>query len=286
VSRPTQYVGQELNAIQKAWSDVRVKVGLCFPDAYEVGMSHLGLHLLYSLLNARNDVLAERIYAPFPDMETLMRQHDIPLFSLESHQPAADFDILGFTLQYELSYSNVLNMLSLAGLPLSAVERTDAHPLVIAGGPCSFNPEPLADICDLFVIGDGEHTLIQVLDRYLDWNASKGSKTELLHQLCRIPGVYVPSLYKVQYDDTGRTVCVTPTVPEAPQRIQKATVADLNHIAYLRAPVVPYLKTIHDRLTLAGLPVLSGRLYLPPGAGAVAGIAPIPHTCAVTGKWL
>lgn len=213
-------------------------------------MSHLGLQLLYSLVNAQDDMLAERLYAPFPDMEVLMRQHAIPLFSLESHQPAAAFDILGFTLQYELSYSNVLNMLSLAGLSLKASERTEDDPLVIAGGPCSFNPEPLADICDLFVIGDGEYTLLHVLAAYRDWKSQGNRKHELLRQLCALPGVYVPSLYDVRYDTDGRVSEIVPTISEAPKRIRKATVSDLEPVPYLTSPIVPYLKTVHDRLTL------------------------------------
>ena len=250
VTRPIQYVGQELNAVRKPWNAVGVRVGLCFPDAYEVGMSHLGLHLLYSLVNARDDVLAERIYAPFPDMETAMRRHGIPLFSLESHQPAAAFDILGFTLQYELSYSNVLNMLALADIPLKAADRSEGYPLILAGGPCSFNPEPLADICDVFVIGDGEHALLQVIEQYQAWKSQGGAKSEFLRRICGLPGVYVPSFYDVHYDAAGCVTAIAPTVPEAPQRIRKALIPDLEPLPYLSAPIVPYLKTVHDRLTL------------------------------------
>ena len=250
VSRPIQYIGHELNAVRKSWGTMRVKVGLCFPDAYEVGMSHLGLHLLYNLLNIRDDVLAERLYAPFPDMETLMRQHGIPLFSLESHQPAAEFDILGFTLQYELSYSNVLNMLSLAGIPLRTNTRRESDPLVIAGGPCSFNPEPLADFCDLFVIGDGEEMLPRLVDVYQTWKGSGSNKHDLLRQLCSLPGIYVPAFYEVTYDNDGQIRDIVPTVSEAPERIRKATVSNLDQVPYLQAPIVPYLKPVHDRLTL------------------------------------
>lgn len=250
VSRPIQYVGQELHAVRKPWHETTVKVGLCFPDAYEVGMSHLGLHLLYSILNAHDDVLAERFYAPFPDMEARMRQHGIPLFSLESHRSAADFDILGFTLQYELSYSNVVNMLALAGIPLEAAQRTDQHPLIIAGGPCSYNPEPLAGICDAFVLGDGEQSLPALIACYRAWKTSGAEKSVLLRELCRLPGVYVPSLYQVQYHPDGRVAAITPSVPDAPERIRKNIVPDLDVIPYLTAPIVPYLQPVHDRLTL------------------------------------
>jgi radical SAM family uncharacterized protein/radical SAM-linked protein len=250
VTKPVQYVGEEINAVHKPWHATAVKVGLCFPDAYEVGMSHLGLHLLYSVLNARTDVLAERFYAPFSDMENLMRQHRIPLFSLESHHAAADFDILGFTLQYELSYSNVLNMLSLAGIAVQTAERGEYDPLIIAGGPCSCNPEPLADVCDLFVIGDAEQVLPRIVSMYGDWKGSGGSKRDLLQALCRLPGVYVPEFYAVTYEASGQIAAIEPQHPDAPETIQRAVVPDLDAVAYLQAPVLPYVKTVHDRLTL------------------------------------
>ena len=192
VLKPIQYVGHEIHAVHKPWEDMRVRVGLCFPDAYEVGMSHLGLHLLYSILNAKSHVVAERFYAPLPDMEALMKEREIPLFSLESYRAAAEVDILGFTLQYELSYSNILNMLSLAGIPLRSEDRTEHEPLIIAGGPCSCNPEPLADFVDLFVIGDGEKVVPRLVDEYQEWKESGASKHDLLKNLCVLPGVYVP----------------------------------------------------------------------------------------------
>ena len=250
VSKPIQYIGQEVNTVQKPWTEMRVKVGLCFPDTYEVGMSHLGLHILYHIVNADPDVVAERIYAPWTDMEALMRARQIPLFSLESHRAASEFDILGFTLQYELSYSNILNMLSLAGIPLMAEERTERDPLMIAGGPCSFNPEPLADIIDVFVIGDGETALPRVIDVYKTWQGTGAGKQELLKQLCLLPGVYIPSFYEVHTDRLGRIHAIIPTMSEAPETIVRAVEPDLNAAAYLTSPIVPYLKTVHDRLTL------------------------------------
>jgi radical SAM family uncharacterized protein/radical SAM-linked protein len=250
VSKPIQYVGQEIHAVHKSWDETPVKVGLCFPDTYEVGMSHLGLHLLYSILNAQPNVVAERLYAPLADMETLMRKQRIPLFSLESHRSAAEFDILGFTLQYELSYSNVLNMLSLADIPVKSENRTEHNPLIIAGGPCSCNPEPLADFCDVFVIGDGEEVLPRLVNVYHEWKESGTRRHDLLRTLCSIPGVYVPSLYTVHYDTSGQIVEVIPRIQEAPESIQRTIVPDLDAVAYLQAPVVPYLKPVHDRLTL------------------------------------
>lgn len=250
VSKPIQYVGQEIHAVQKPWEDLHVRVGLCFPDAYEVGMSHLGLHVLYSILNANSNVVAERFYAPFPDMEILMRSHAIPLFSLESHRSAAEFDILGFTLQYELSYSNILNMLSLADISLKSEERTEDDPLIIAGGPCSCNPEPLADFFDLFVIGDGEMVVPRLVNVYQDWKGSGASKRDLLKNLCTLPGVYVPAFYAVHYEASGRIAAIVPRVEETPEYIQRTLVPDLDVSAYLQLPVIPYLKTVHDRLTL------------------------------------
>ena len=250
VAKPIQYIGREVNAIQKPWAEVRVKIGLCFPDIYEVGMSHLGLHLLYHIANTDPEVAAERIYAPWTDMESLIRVRQIPLFSLESHRPASDFDILGFTLQYELSYSNLVNMLALAGIPLMAKERTEQYPLIIAGGPCSYNPEPLADFVDVFVIGDGETALPQLIDLYKTWKEAQAGKQDLLKALCRLPGVYVPAFYTVQADQRGRIQAIAPTIPEAPAAIQRAIEPDLNTTTYFQAPILPYLKTVHDRLTL------------------------------------
>jgi radical SAM family uncharacterized protein/radical SAM-linked protein len=250
VLKPIQYIGAEVNAVRKDWNETGVRVALCFPDSYEVGMPHLGLHLLYQILNAEPDVLAERIYAPAVDMEELMRNEKIPIFSLESHRAAADFDLLGFTLQYELSASNILNMLSLAGIPLLAKDRPEGYPLLIAGGPCACNPEPLADFFDIVVFGDGERIVPRIVDRYRDWKASGAGKYDFLRDVCSLPGVYVPSLYEVRYQNTGEVADIFPLAPEAPEYVQRVVEPDLNELPYLSAPIVPYLKTIHDRLTL------------------------------------
>ncbi len=250
VSKPIQYVGEELNAVRKHWPDMQVKIGLCFPDIYEIGMSHLGLHLLYDILNKISDVAAERVYAPAVDMEAFMRHRQIPLFSLESHRAASEFDILGFTLQYELSYSNVLNMLSLANIPLKSEDRAEDAPIIIAGGPCSCNPEPLAGFCDLFVIGDGETILPQIVKVYKASKENQATKYEFLKEVCFLPGVYVPSFYAVEYDETGQIIEMCPTIEEAPEQIQRRIEPNLDTISYLQTPIVPYLKTVHDRLTL------------------------------------
>ena len=250
VSHPIQYVGEEWNAVRKSWTDGQVTIALCFPDTYEVGMSHLGLHLLYDILNQRSDVLAERIYAPAVDMEDAMRRRHIPLFSLESHRAASEFDLLGFTLQYELSYSNILNMLSLANVPLLSKDRMSTDPFVIAGGPCSCNPEPVADFFDLVVIGDGETALPNLATVYKDWKGRGATRTDFLKAVCRLPGVYVPSFYAVHYHQSGQVAEVVPTVPEAPEQVTRVVEPDLDASAYLSRPIVPYLKPVHDRLTL------------------------------------
>ncbi len=250
VSKPMQYVGQEINAVQKSWAEMRVKIALCFPDVYEIGMSHLGLHILYGIVNRLPDMLAERIYAPGRDMEALMRRRKIPLFSLETHHAASEFDILGFTLQYELSYTNVLNMMSLAPIPLRTRERSESDPLVIAGGPCSCNPEPIAEYIDLFLIGDAETGLPHLLEHYRKRKEEGSTKQEWLRQVCSLPGIYVPSFYRVQYDETGRVRDITPTVEEAPECVERRIESDLGAAPSLDAPVIPYIKTVHDRLTL------------------------------------
>ncbi|MCP4404422.1 MAG: TIGR03960 family B12-binding radical SAM protein [bacterium] len=250
VARPIQYVGAEVNAVRKPWDETGVKIALCFPDSYEIGMSHLGLHLLYQVLNAETDVLAERIYAPAVDMEALMRMRDIPLFSLESHRAAAEFDLIGFTLQYELSASNILNMLSLAGIPFSAKDRSEDFPLLMAGGPCACNPEPLADFFDFVVIGDGERIVPRIVERYRDWKTSGAGKQEFLKVLCALPGIYVPSFYEARYHVSGEVAEIVPMLPDVPESVQQVIEPDLDALPYLSAPLVPYLKTIHDRLTL------------------------------------
>jgi radical SAM family uncharacterized protein len=243
VNRPARYTGGEWNSIVKDWDKTPIRIALAYPDAYEIGMSNMAVPILYDILNRQPDTLAERVYTPWVDMEALMRQRGIPLFSLESKRPLKDFDIIGFSLGYELSYTNVLNMLDLAGIPVLAADRTDAHPLVIAGGSCCINPEPMSDFIDAFVIGDGEEVLLQFLDAYREGKG--GAKKQLLKRLAAIPGVYIPSLYKVEYQADGLIKSVTPTVPEASPRIQKRIVTRLPPPP--TRPVVPYIEAVHDR---------------------------------------
>jgi len=214
VTKPARYTGQEWNHVRKDWSQAGVKVALAYPDAYEVGMSNLGLAILYDLLNQQPEVLAERVYAPWLDMERAMRQAGIPLFSLESRHSLREFDIVGFSLQYELNYSNVLNMLDLAGIPLLASRRAEVWPLIIGGGTCTYNAEPLADFFDLFVIGEGEEVLLELVRLYGEWKdalrSGGTSREEFLCQAAAIEGVYVPSLYRIEYNADGTVSAISP----------------------------------------------------------------------------
>lgn len=248
VSKPARYTGNELNAVRKNWDEVQVRMVFAFPDVYEVGMSHMGGRILYGLVNNHADFLMERTFAPWPDMEEKMRENGIPLFSLESFMPVGDFDVVGFSLQYELSYSNVLNMLDLAGIPLLSRDRDDAHPLVIAGGPSAFNPEPLADFIDAFIIGDGEEAILQVLSSV---RKSIGRRRhERLKELAAVQGVYVPAFYEVKYNGDGTIAGINPRLPGIPNRVKKAVIPDLDQAYFPVAPVVPYLGIIHDRAVL------------------------------------
>ena len=247
VTKPARYTGGEWNSIVKDWDKTFIKVALIYPDLYEIGMSNIALPILYDLLNSQPDVLAERVFAPWVDMEAAMRTAGIPLFSLESKHPLKDFDLIGFSLGYELTYTNVLNMLHLAQIPVIASERDDSHPVVIAGGSCAINPEPMADFIDFFVIGDGEEVLLELLDSFRDWKRQgKGAlKKQLLRQVATIPGIYVPSLYHVEYQADGLPKTITPTVAEAKPTIQRRIVTKLP--PPVTKPVVPYIEVIHDR---------------------------------------
>jgi len=245
VSRPARYVGGELNSVVKDWDKVRVKLALAYPDVYEVGMSNLGLAILYDLVNREEDFLAERVYAPWVDMEEAMRREGLPLFSLETRHPLREFDIIGFSLQYELTYTNVLNMLDLAGIPILAFKRTDDDPLIIAGGSCTYNPEPMAPFIDIFVIGEGEEVLLELLRAYAQWKAQGHPKRGFLQRAALIEGVYVPSLYRVLYNPDGTAAGVQPLLPGVPPRVRKRIVSPLPPIP--TRPVVPYVEAIHDR---------------------------------------
>ncbi|MBV9662279.1 MAG: TIGR03960 family B12-binding radical SAM protein [Acidimicrobiales bacterium] len=252
VAKPARYIGCEDGALPPGPLTGRVSWLLIYPDAYEVGLPNQGLQILYEILNERDDARAERAYSPWGDMETEMRRRGIPLFSLESHHPAGDFDILAFNLSAELVYTNLLNSLDLAGVPVRAERRGEEHPLVVAGGHCTFNPEPLADFVDLFVIGDGEEVVGELTEAVRDWKAAPrtaGSRTNLLRHLSTVPGVYVPSCYRVEYDGP-RLVAVTPRYPETPARVEKRTIADLGAWPYPKQQLVPLTEVVHDRLNI------------------------------------
>jgi len=251
VQTPGQYVGGELGAVVKDHRHLRGTLCLAFPDAYSIGMSHHGLQVLYAVMNRREDWCCERAFAPMPDMEQLLRRHGLPWYSLETFTPLGEFDVLGFTLQYDLCYSNVLNMLDLAGIPLAAQQRTLDHPLVIAGGPCVANPEPMARFIDLFVLGDGEESLPEVCDLWLRLKQSGGDRAAMLASMAaRLPYAYVPRFYQPQDDAAGRPAAVHPTRPDVPQTIQPAVVADLDAVPLPTSPVVPYVECVQDRITV------------------------------------
>jgi radical SAM family uncharacterized protein len=249
VSRPCRYLGGEVNACRKAIDQAELRFALCFPDAYEIGMSHLGMQILYGLLNAQEGIVCERAFSPWFDMEARLRSRNIPLSSLESGTPLRAFDVIGFSLQYELCYTNVLNMLSLAQIPLLARERGADMPLIIGGGPCAFNPEPLADFFDAFCLGDGEEVILEVVDLIKRWKADGGDKDTLLQALASIEGVYVPSTFQVSYQSDGIIDAINPLVAHY-QGVRKRTVTDLNECYYPLAPLVPFLKVVHDRLSV------------------------------------
>ena len=249
VQKPARYIGGELNSVMKDKNKVETRVALCFPDNYEIGMSHLGLKILYSLINEREDCWAERVYAPWIDFEALMRENDIPLYGLESLDPLTDFDVVGFSLQYELSYTNILNMLDLGGIEPLASERGNDAPLIIAGGPCAMNPEPLADFIDLFQIGEGEEVMLEMID-LLQQHKKKGwDKRTFLREAAQIPGIYVPSLYDVTYDETGIITSVTPK-DGALEKVTKRIIKDMDKVFYPETFIVPYTETVHDRAVL------------------------------------
>jgi len=247
VTKPARYTGNEWNSIIKDWAKTPIKIALSYPDLYEIGMSNMAVPILYDLLNRQPDILAERAYAPWRDMETAMRQAGIPLFSLESRRPLKEFDIIGFSLGYELTYTNILNMLDLAQIPVLASERNDSHPLVIAGGSCTLNPEPITDFIDLFVIGDGEEVVLEMTECFRDWQKSskKAPKEELLRRLAMIPGIYVPSFYRVAYQADGLIKSFTPTILEAKSSIERRIITKLP--PPVTKPVVPLIEVIHDR---------------------------------------
>jgi len=250
VQQPARYIGGEVHAVMKDKEKVNVRFAMCFPDVYEIGMSHLGIQILYDMFNRREDIWCERVYSPWTDMDRVMRAHQIPLFALESQDPIKEFDFLGITIQYEMCYTNILQVLDLAQIPLLATERTLEHPFVIGGGPCAYNPEPLADYFDLFYIGEGETQYFALMDLYIKWKQKKEPRETFLKQAAQIPGIYVPSLYDVTYQEDGTIASMRPNCQEAPERVTKQVVMDVTDTFYPKKPVVPFLKATQDRVVL------------------------------------
>lgn len=246
VQKPARYTGGELNSVVKNPDEVDIRYAFCFPDTYEIGMSHLGMKILYGLVNAREDSWCERVFAPDNDMEEQMRKNNVPLFALESGDYIKSFDMIGFTLQYELSYTNVLNMLDLAGVELFSKERTQLTPIVCVGGPCACNPEPIADFCDIVFLGDGEESTNEVIDLLKECKKNNCSKQEFLLKAKDITGVYVPSLYEDYYNEDGTLKELKP-LSGAPERVKKSVVSDLNKVYYPKEFVVPFINIVHDR---------------------------------------
>ncbi len=248
VQKPARYIGGELNSAVKDKNSVDIRYAFCFPDSYEIGMSHLGIKILYSIANDRPDTWCERVFAPWPDMEEKMREEGIPLYALESGDPIKDFDFIGFTLQYEMCYTNVLNMLDLAGLPVRSADRKSLSPIVMGGGPCVCNPEPMADFFDLFSLGEGEEVNSEIMDLYKIHKAKGSSKDEFLREAAKIPGVYVPSLYDITYNGDGTVKEVKPK-DGAPEKVVKRVISDLDKVSYPKSFVVPFIDVVHDRVT-------------------------------------
>lgn len=246
VQKPARYVGGELNSIVKDADKIDIRYAFCFPDLYEIGMSHLGMKILYSLVNEREDAWCERVFAPDTDMEEQMRKNNVPLFALESGDYIKDFDLIGFTLMYELSYTNVLNMLDLAGVPLLAKDRTDLTPIICCGGPCACNPEPIADFVDIVFLGDGEESTVEVIDLLKACKKNGESKLEFLKKAKDITGVYVPSFYEDSYNADGTLKELRP-IYGAPERVKKSVVADMNKCFYPKEFIVPFISIVHDR---------------------------------------
>ncbi|MFA7533928.1 MAG: TIGR03960 family B12-binding radical SAM protein [Tissierellaceae bacterium] len=250
VEKPARYIGMEQNSIEKDISNAKVKFAFSFPDIYDVGMSHLGLHILYNLINNEKDYVCERVFAPWTDMEEEMRKENLPLFTLESKEEVKNFDFLGFTLQYEMSYTNILNILDLSDIPLRAKDRGDNAPLVIAGGPCAYNPEPLAEFIDFFVIGEGEEITLEILKLYEKHKAENWSKDRFLEDIATMEGIYVPKFYQVAYNEDNTIKERKVLNSTAPEKIKKRMVKDLNTMFSPESMVVPYIETVHDRVIM------------------------------------
>ena len=246
VQKPARYTGGELNSVIKDKNNVKLRYAFCFPDNYEIGMSHLGMKILYSLVNAREDAWCERVFAPWEDMEALMRENSIKLYALESGDSLDEFDLVGFTLQYELSYTNVLNMLDLGGIPVLKKDRTSLTPIVIAGGPCVCNAEPMVDFIDIFLPGEGEEVTNDLIDLLIEHKEKGSTRLEFLREAAKIEGVYVPEFYNVNYNEDG-TIKSIENKETAPPKVKKRIISDLDAVHYPKNFVVPFIDVVQDR---------------------------------------
>lgn len=250
IEKPARYIGHEVNAVYKNSEDISIRFAFCFPDVYEIGMSHLGIQILYDMINSYEDAWCERVFSPWTDLDAIMRKNNLPLFALESQDPVKCFDFLGITLQYEMCYTNILQILDLSGIPLDSKERDWDSPIVIGGGPCSYNPEPISDFFDIFYIGEGETQYRNLFDLYLSAKKRGISRKEFLIEASKIPGLYIPSLYNIEYKDDGTIKAMTPILEGIPTKIKKEIVSDLSSTYYPTKPVVSYIKTFADRINL------------------------------------
>ncbi len=250
VEKPARYTGGELNSVTKNASEVDIRFAFCFADVYEVGMSHLGMKILYSLMNERDDIWCERVFAPWIDMEAKMRETDTPLYGLESLDPINTFDFIGFTLQYEMCYSNIVNMLDLAKVPVFSAQRGEGDPFVCMGGPCAYSAEALADFADFYILGEGEEVNLEVMDAYREWKKSGGKRIDFLKRISKIEGIYVPSFYDISYNADGTVKAITPVNSDVPKSVRKRIIANLDTVYYPDKFVVPFIEIVHDRIML------------------------------------
>lgn len=250
IEKPARYIGNEVNMVKKDLADIDIRVAMCFPDVYEIGMSYLGIQIIYDMFNRRNDTYCERVYSPWPDLDKIMREENIPLFSLETQTPIKEFDWLAITIQYEMCYTNILQVLDLSNVPIYQRDRKKGDVIVIGGGPCTVNPEPIADFFDIFYIGEAEVSYDELLDLYKKYKYSDMTREAFLREASRIPGIYVPSLYKVTYKEDNTIESVLPIYDDVPKSILRQVVTDFSKVTYPLSPVVPYIRATQDRVTL------------------------------------
>ena len=250
IQKPARYIGNEVNMVKKNLGDVEIRIAMCFPDVYEIGMSYLGIQIIYDMFNRREDTYCERVYSPWPDLDKIMREESIPLFSLETQSPIKDFDMLGITIQYEMCYTNILQIIDLSGIPLFAKDRSKGDTLVIGGGPCTVNPEPMADFFDMFYIGEAETSYDELIELIKVYKKTDMTRDEFLRKASHIAGIYVPSLYEVAYNADGTVSSISPKYEDVPAKIKRQVVSDFSKVSYPMAPVIPYIQATQDRVCL------------------------------------